>query len=67
MKRRSESRFSRIRCAPYGEIDDGDIILLKEVAGPICGLALAAAYLVLAISAPSQSTASAIASGGHPR
>lgn len=36
-----ESRFSRNRCAPYGEIGDGDIILLKEVAGPICGLALA--------------------------
>lgn len=36
-----ESRFSRNRCAPYGEIGDGDIILLKEVAGPICGLVLA--------------------------
>lgn len=36
-----ESRFSRNRCAPYGEIGNGDIILLKEVAGPICGLALA--------------------------
>lgn len=36
-----ESRFSRNRCAPYGEIGDGDIILLKEVSGPICGLALA--------------------------
>lgn len=36
-----ESRFSRNRCAPYGEIDDGDIILLKEVSGPICGLVLA--------------------------
>lgn len=36
-----ESRFSRNRCAPYGEIGDGDIILMKEVAGPICGLALA--------------------------
>jgi len=36
-----ESRFSRNRCAPYGEIGDGDIILLKEIAGPICGLALA--------------------------
>jgi hypothetical protein len=36
-----ESRFSRNRCAPYGEIGEGDIILLKEVAGPICGLALA--------------------------
>lgn len=36
-----ESRFSRNRCAPYGEIGDGDIILVKEVAGPICGIALA--------------------------
>lgn len=36
-----ESRFSRNRCAPYGEIGDGDIILVKEVAGPICGVALA--------------------------
>lgn len=36
-----ESRFSRNRCAPFGEVGDGDIILLKEVAGPICGLALA--------------------------
>lgn len=36
-----ESRFSRNRCAPYGEVGDGDIILLKEVAGPICGLVLA--------------------------
>lgn len=36
-----ESRFSRNRCAPYGEVGDGDIILIKEVAGPICGVALA--------------------------
>lgn len=36
-----ESRFSRNRCAPYGEIGDGDVILIKEVAGPICGVALA--------------------------
>ena len=36
-----ESRFSRNRCAPYGEIGDGDIVLIKEVAGPIRGLALA--------------------------
>ena len=35
-----ESRFSRNRCAPYGEVCKGDIILIKEVAGPICGLAL---------------------------
>jgi hypothetical protein len=36
-----ESRFSRNRCAPYGEVRDGDIILMKEVAGPIRGVALA--------------------------
>ena len=36
-----DARFSRNRCAPYGEIGDGDIILVKEVAGPICGIALA--------------------------
>jgi hypothetical protein len=36
-----ESRFSRNRCAPFGEVGDGDIILIKEVSGPICGLALA--------------------------
>jgi hypothetical protein len=36
-----ESRFSRNRCAPYGQIDDRDIILVKEVGGPICGIALA--------------------------
>jgi len=37
-----ESRFSRVRCAPYGEIEDGDIILIKQVAGPIRGITLAA-------------------------
>jgi len=36
-----ESRFSRNRCAPYGEIYEGDIILMKQVAGPIKGIALA--------------------------
>jgi hypothetical protein len=36
-----ESRFSRNRCAPFGEVADGDIIMIKEVAGPICGLSLA--------------------------
>jgi hypothetical protein len=36
-----EARFSRNRIAPYGEIGYGDIILMKQVAGPICGVALA--------------------------
>jgi len=36
-----ESRFSRNRCVPFDEIRKGDIILLKEVSGPVCGIALA--------------------------
>ena len=36
-----ESRFSQKRCAPFGMIAEGDIILFKEVAGPICGLSIA--------------------------
>jgi hypothetical protein len=34
-----ESRFSRNRCAPYDAVGYGDILLLKAVGGPICGLA----------------------------
>jgi hypothetical protein len=36
-----ESRFSRTRCAPFNQVRDGDVILIKQVAGPICGLTLA--------------------------
>jgi hypothetical protein len=36
-----ESRFSRVKCAPFELVSDGDIILLKKVAGPVCGLVLA--------------------------
>jgi hypothetical protein len=36
-----ESRFTRVRCAPFELIGEGDIILLKQVAGPIRGLVLA--------------------------
>jgi hypothetical protein len=36
-----ESRFSRVRCAPFEAVSDGDIILIKQAGGPICGLALA--------------------------
>jgi hypothetical protein len=36
-----EARFSRNRRPPFGKIREGDIILIKEVSGPICGLALA--------------------------
>jgi hypothetical protein len=33
-----ESRFSIRPCAPYRRVAEGDIILLKEVGGPIVGL-----------------------------
>jgi hypothetical protein len=36
-----ESRFSRFRIAPFDAIAPGDVILIKEVAGPIRGVALA--------------------------
>jgi ASC-1-like (ASCH) protein len=36
-----ESRFTRTRCAPFDQIRRGDIILLKQVGGPVCGLVLA--------------------------
>ena len=36
-----ESRFSKRRIAPFGVVSPGDVILVKEVAGPIRGLVLA--------------------------
>ena len=36
-----ESRFSRNRCAPFDAVRDGDIILMKEPGGPVCGIAMA--------------------------
>lgn len=36
-----ETRLSRNRCAPFGEVGEGDVILIKEVAGPIRGVGLA--------------------------
>lgn len=33
-----ESRFSTRRCAPYAQVEKGDIILLKRASGPVVGL-----------------------------
>ena len=33
-----ESRFSVNRCAPYGRVRTGDIIILKRAGGPVVGL-----------------------------
>lgn len=37
-KKTIESRFSANRCAPYGRVQPGDVILLKRTGGPIVGL-----------------------------
>jgi len=34
-----ESRFSAVRCAPYGRVAPGDLILVKASGGPIVGVA----------------------------
>lgn len=36
--KRIESRFSKIRCAPFRQVHPGDILLLKRPAGPIEGV-----------------------------
>jgi hypothetical protein len=33
-----ESRFSINRCAPFGSVHEGDIVLLKRSSGPVVGL-----------------------------
>lgn len=40
-KKTTESRFSKVKCAPFEEVSDGDVIFLKRCAGPVCGVALA--------------------------
>ena len=32
-----ESRFTKVRCAPYGIIKTGDVVLMKDVGGPVRG------------------------------
>ena len=34
-----ESRFSVNRCAPFGKVRQGDVILLKRAGGPVVGIA----------------------------
>ncbi len=36
-----ESRFSRVRCAPYGALCEGDIVAIKKPGGPVSGAFLA--------------------------
>jgi hypothetical protein len=32
-----ESRFSRVRCAPYGTLAEGDVIVVKKTGGTVTG------------------------------
>ena len=32
-----ESRFTKVRCAPYGKVNTGDLIYMKESGGPVKG------------------------------
>lgn len=36
-----ESRFALHRCAPYRQVEAGDVILLKRSGGPVVGVAMA--------------------------
>ncbi|HLZ24712.1 MAG TPA: ASCH domain-containing protein [Ktedonobacterales bacterium] len=39
-RKTAESRFSRLRIAPYGQVAAGDVLLLKRSGGPIAGICL---------------------------
>ena len=39
-RKTAESRFGKRRSSPYGQVRRGDILILKEAGGPICGVAL---------------------------
>lgn len=32
-----ESRFSKVRCAPFGTVAPGDVVLIKRSGGPVVG------------------------------
>lgn len=36
-KKTIESRFSKVRCAPYGVVKEGDIVLMKKAGGLVIG------------------------------
>jgi len=50
--KRVESRLSRTRCAPFGQVAPGDVLLLKESCGPLRACARAGRVLTYANLAP---------------
>jgi hypothetical protein len=49
-----ESRFLRIRAAPFGRVAPGDLLLLKQVGGPVVAAASAVAVREFANLTPDQ-------------
>lgn len=37
-KKTIESRFSKVRCAPFGKVQEGDIVFMKESGGLVKGM-----------------------------
>lgn len=37
-----EGRFSKVRCAPFGVVNEGDTVFMKDSGGPVRGLFLVA-------------------------
>jgi hypothetical protein len=44
-----ESRFSRVRCAPWGVLNPGDVVVLKKTGGPITGAFVAGKVLSISL------------------
>ena len=36
-KKTIESRFSKVKCSPYGVVDIGDLVLMKKTGGLVLG------------------------------
>ena len=49
-----ESRFSMRRFAPYGQVGEGDVILLKRSGGPVVGLCRVAAVTFYTLDEPTR-------------
>ncbi len=50
-RKTTDSRFSKVRCAPFELVNSGDVIFIKEAGGPICVLALAKRTLFYELNA----------------
>jgi hypothetical protein len=49
-----ESRFTKVRCAPFGKVNRGDIVYLKLASGPVLAKARVKDVLYFAALTPEQ-------------